>query len=130
MNQDLLTNRQTWLAPLAGYTDRAFRMICKEFDADVLVSEMVSAEGLIRDSRHTLDYVLFSGMERPFGVQLFGSNPLSMARAAEFLLPYQPDFIDINMGCPVKKVVRSGSGSALMRTPELASQIVKQAKEA
>jgi nifR3 family TIM-barrel protein len=89
---------------------------------------MVSADGLIRDKQKTLDYILFSNYERPYGVQIFGSDPRVMAQAAQSLLPYQPDFIDINMGCPVKKVVRRGAGSALMQTPELASEIVQAVK--
>ena len=114
-----------YLAPLAGYTDRSFRTLCKDWGANYLVSEMVSADGLIRDKQKTLDYILFSNYERPYGVQIFGSDPQVMAQAAQSLLPYQPDFIDINMGCPVKKVVRRGAGSALMQTPELASEIVQ-----
>lgn len=119
-----------WLAPLAGYTDQAFRRICKEHGADVLVSEMVSADGLIRDSKRTIAYLHFLDCERPFGVQLFGSDPLVMAKAAEFVMPWKPDFIDINMGCPVKKVVRRNSGSALMQSPDIASAIVKEVKRA
>ncbi|MCK9557168.1 MAG: tRNA dihydrouridine synthase DusB [Candidatus Cloacimonetes bacterium] len=117
-----------YLAPLAGYTDRAFRELCKDWQADYLLSEMVSADGLIRDQKRTLAFVLFSDKERPYGVQIFGSNPLVMARAAEALLPYKPDFIDINMGCPVKKVVKRGAGSALMQAPTQASEIVKAVK--
>jgi nifR3 family TIM-barrel protein len=125
-----LTSNKLWLAPLAGYTDQAFRRICKEHGADILVSEMVSADGLIRDSKRTIQYVEFLEEERPFGVQIFGSDPLVMAKAAEFLIPYKPDFIDINMGCPVKKVVRRNSGSALMKDPELAASIVRETKTA
>ncbi len=125
-----LTSNKLWLAPLAGYTDQAFRRICKEHGADVLVSEMVSADGLIRDSKRTIQYVEFLEAERPFGVQIFGSDPRVLARAAEILIPYKPDFIDINMGCPVKKVVRRNSGSALMKDPELAASIVRETKAA
>jgi len=130
MQIDHLIKRKLWLAPLAGYTDQAFRRICKDYAADVLVSEMVSADGLIRDSGKTLHYVLFTPCERPFGVQLFGSDPLTIAKAAEFLIPYSPDFIDINMGCPVKKVIRRGAGSALMREPQNAAKIVLETKKA
>lgn len=117
-----------FLAPLAGYTDQAFRTLCKLYGADFLVSEMVSADGLTRDSAKTIRYVLFQEIERPFGVQIFGSNPLVMAKAAEFLLDYKPDFIDINMGCPVKKVIQRGAGSALMQNPVIASAIVREVK--
>lgn len=125
----LITDK-LWLAPLAGYTDQGFRRIVKDWDADILVSEMVSSDGLVRDSRKTIQYILFTESERPYGVQLFGSNALIMAKAVEFCLQFSPDFIDLNMGCPVKKVVKRGSGSALMQTPELASSIVREAVKA
>ncbi len=119
-----------FLAPLAGYTDQAFRMLCKDSGAEVLVSEMVSADGLTRDSAKTIKYIIFEDVERPFGIQIFGNDPLVMAKAAEFLLSYAPDFIDVNMGCPVKKVIRRGAGSALMQTPLLAESIVREIKRA
>lgn len=125
-----LIDKKLWLAPLAGYTDQGFRRTAKDWGVDVLVSEMVSADGLIRDSRKTIDYLLFTESERPFGIQIFGSNALIMAQAAEFCLRFSPDFIDINMGCPVKKVVKRGAGSALMRNPEIASHIVRECKSA
>lgn len=119
-----------YLAPLAGYTDQAFRKLCKDWGADYLVSEMVSADGLIRDSRKTEAFIQFSESERPFGVQLFGSDPLTMAKAAEATLHFLPDFIDLNMGCPVKKVVKRGAGSALMKDPERAGSIVREVHKA
>lgn len=125
-----LTDAKLWLAPLAGFTDQGFRRLAKDFGADVLVSEMVSADGLIRDSRRTIDYIRFTPGERPYGVQLFGSDPLTIAKAAEFCLSFEPDFIDINMGCPVKKVIKRGAGSALMRDPERAARIVRETKSA
>jgi nifR3 family TIM-barrel protein len=117
-----------YLAPLAGYTDRAFRNLCKDWGVDYLVSEMVSADGLIRDKAKTVDFICFDERERPYGVQIFGSDPATMAGAAESLLSFKPDFIDINMGCPVKKVIKRGAGSALMQNPENASAIVKAVK--
>ncbi len=119
-----------YLAPLAGYTDAAFRRLCKDWGVDYLVSEMVSADGLIRDSRKTIDFIRFSEYERPFVIQLFGSDPSVMAKAAEFLIPMNPDWIDINMGCPVKKVVRRGAGSALMKDVPRAVEMVKEVKRA
>jgi len=119
-----------YLAPLAGYTDAAFRSLCKDWGVDYLVSEMVSADGLIRDSRKTIDFIRFSEYERPFVIQLFGSDPSVMAKAAEFLIPMNPDWIDINMGCPVKKVVRRGAGSALMKDVPRAVEMVKEVKKA
>ncbi len=119
-----------YLAPLAGYTDQAFRRLCKDWQADYLVSEMVSADGIVRNQPNTMCYAEFSEYERPFFIQIFGFDPLIMAKAAEKLLPLKPDFIDINMGCPVKKVVKRGSGSALMKDPERASIMVKEVKRA
>lgn len=115
---------------MAGYTDQAFRQVCKHFGAEVMLSEMVSADGIIRDSAKTIKYISFDDSERPYGVQIFGNDPLVMAKAAEFLIPFKPDFVDINMGCPVKKVIRRGSGSALMQTPLLAERIVAEVKNA
>lgn len=123
-----LTESKLWLAPLAGFTDQGFRRLAKDFGADVLVSEMVSADGLIRDSRRTIEYIKFTPGERPYGIQLFGSDPLTIAKAAEFCLSFEPDFIDINMGCPVKKVIKRGAGSALMRDPSRAAAIVKETR--
>ena len=120
-----LSKNKLWLAPLAGVTDRAFRTICKEKGADILVSEMVSADGLVYAKAKSLEYAKFSEEERPFGIQIFGDDPDIMARGAEIILQEKPDFIDLNMGCPVKKVVKRGAGSALMKTPQLAAEIVR-----
>ena len=125
-----LTCSKLWLAPLAGYTDSAFRQLCKLHGAEILVSEMVSADGLIRDSKKTIQFIRFEEAERPFGIQIFGSEPDVMARGAEFCLRFKPDFIDINMGCPVKKVVRRGAGSALMNDLQRAAEIVKKVNAA
>jgi tRNA-dihydrouridine synthase B len=124
-----LTNKKLWLAPLAGYTDSAFRRICLDWGADAVVSEMVSADGIIHKQRQTLSYLEFRDSERPFGVQLFGHDPLIMAKAAEIVLNYQPDFIDINMGCPVKKVLNRGAGGALMNDMPRAVEIVKEVRK-
>ena len=123
-----LTDHRGWLAPLAGYTDQAFRNLCKQRGAEVLVSEMVSADGLSRGQQRTRQFTLFEEAERPFGIQLFGSDPLVLAKAAELCLAWHPDFIDLNMGCPVKKVVKRGAGAALMRTPVLAAEIVREVR--
>lgn len=119
-----------YLAPLAGYTDQACRILCKDWAVDYLVSEMVSADGLIRDSRKTIEFMRFTDYERPFVVQLFGSEPSVLAKAAEFLLEMKPDWVDINMGCPVKKVIKRGAGSALMKDPPRAEAIVREVKAA
>ena len=123
-----LTDSKLWLAPLAGHTDNAFRTICKLCGADVMVTEMVSSDGLIFNHDKSIGYAGFSEIQHPIGIQLFGNDPLIMAKATEVVLEKQPDFIDINMGCPVKKVVKKGAGSALMKTPKIAEQIVKEVK--
>ncbi len=124
-----LTNKKIWLAPLAGLTDNSFRTICKKMGADVVVSEMISADGLFFNKRRSIKYVEFSDFQRPFGIQLFGSEPEIMVKAAEIVLEKKPDFIDLNMGCPVRKVVKRGAGSALMRNPETAVEIVRGMKK-
>jgi len=124
-----LTKNTLWLAPLAGFTDYAFRMVCKDQGADVIVSEMVSADGLAYDSDKTLVYMRFNEAQRPFGIQLFGNVPAIMARAAQRAAQENPDFIDINMGCPVKKVIGRQAGCGLMREPKIAYDIVKAVKE-
>ncbi len=103
------------LAPLAGWTDSVFRRICKEFGVGLIYTEMASADALVRNRKRTLDICRFSPEERPIGVQLFGAEAETMAAAAKIVAELEPDFIDINFGCPAKKVVRRGGGSALMR---------------
>jgi len=124
-----LTKQKIWLAPLAGFTDIAFRTICKKCGADVVVSEMVSADGLVHNKEKSLKYLDFTDFQRPYGIQLFGSDPVIMAKGTEITLEMKPDFIDVNMGCPVKKVIKRGAGSALMNSPELAENIIKEIKK-
>ena len=123
-----LTNKKVWLAPLAGITDNPFRAICKECGADVVVSEMVSVDGLLYNKDRSLEYAKFEDSQRPFGIQLFGSDPDIFKKAMNIALTKNPDFIDINMGCPVKKVIKRGAGSALMTTPDIAAKIVSETK--
>ncbi|MCI0515491.1 tRNA dihydrouridine synthase DusB [candidate division KSB1 bacterium] len=113
------------LAPLAGISDSPFRSICREFGAGLVFTEMVSADGLVRGNQHTWRYLYFEPAERPIGIQLFGNNPESMARAAEIVSQLQPDFIDINMGCPVPKVIKHGAGAALLKDLPLIEKIVR-----
>ncbi|MFZ5517140.1 MAG: tRNA dihydrouridine synthase DusB [Candidatus Zhuqueibacterota bacterium] len=103
------------LAPLAGITDSPFRAICREKGAALVFTEMISADGIVQQNKRTLDYLYFREQERPIGFQLFGSDPSIMARAVEIVLSHSPDFIDINYGCPVKKVVKRNAGSALLQ---------------
>ena len=123
-----LTVKKIWLAPLAGFTDNAFRKICKQNGADVIVSEMVSADGIFFDKNRSISYTDSDESQRPFGIQLFGSEPKIMAKAAEIILKKKPDFIDVNMGCPIKKVIKRGAGSALMKTPDKAEAIIREMK--
>lgn len=118
------------LAPMAGVADRAFRELCVSFGASYVVSEMVSAKGLEYHNQKTGELMELSGIERPAGIQLFGSDPQTMARAAASAMSCSPDIIDINMGCPAPKVANNGCGSALMKTPELCGRIVEAVKAA
>lgn len=118
------------LAPMAGVTDRAFRELCIEFGAAYVVSEMVSAKGIIYNNKNTSELMKLSERERPALIQLFGDDPKVMAQAAKKALEYKPFAIDINMGCPVMKVISNGCGSALMKNPKLCADIVKSIKDA
>jgi tRNA-dihydrouridine synthase B len=113
------------MAPMAGITNRPFRLIVKQFGAAMVTSEMVSAMGLIKGQNKTLDYLRSDPDERPFCVQLFGSDPDVMAKAAEKVIQAGADVIDINMGCPARKVVKTGSGGALLLDWRKAERIVR-----
>ena len=117
-------------APMAGVADRAFRELCMEFGAGYCVSEMVSSKGIAYNSKKSAELMLISDKERPCAVQLFGTEPDTMAQAAVFALNYKPEVIDINMGCPAPKISGGGSGAALMRDPELCGRIVKAVSKA
>src|SRR5438067_2805034 len=112
-----------YLAPMAGVSDKIFRQLCQEHGAGVLTTEFVSAEGIFRRNERTQEYLDFDQIERPIGVQLFGANAEHMAEAAKQVVDWvQPDFIDLNFGCPVNKVVCKNGGSALLKDcPTLAS---------
>jgi len=119
-----------YLAPMAGVTDVVFRRLCKELGADVMVTEFVSAEGILQADERTRKYTDFDDEQRPVGVQLFGADGIRMGEAARKIIDWkQPDFIDINFGCPVNKVVSKNGGSSLLRDCPLlasvASNIVK-----
>jgi len=104
-----------FLAPMEEVTNSAFRKICKEMGADFLVSEFVSSEALIRDVQKSFDKMMFDDSERPFGIQIFGHDEKSLVQAALVAEEKHPDFIDINWGCPVKKVVNKGAGAAMLK---------------
>ncbi len=112
------------LAPMAGVTDLPFRLLAKEMGCSLLYSEMVSDKGLLHNNCHTLDMLRVDDRERPVAVQIFGSEPAAMAAAARIVARAGADIIDINMGCPTPKIVKNGEGSALMRRPELARDIL------
>ena len=113
------------LGPMAGVTDMPFRMICKEFGADLLYTEMISAKGIYYKNKNTEPLWQIDDTEHPVALQLFGSEPELMADMAEQIEYRNFDILDINMGCPVPKVVNNGEGSALMKNPELAAKIVR-----
>ncbi len=115
------------LAPMAGVTDQPFRLLVKEQGCGLLVSEMVSCKGLLYNNQKTKELLHFERQERPFAVQLFGADPDEMGQAAAIVETFGPDMIDINMGCPVPKVVNNGEGSALLKQPALIEKIVAQA---
>ncbi|MGJ8676351.1 MAG: tRNA dihydrouridine synthase DusB [Akkermansiaceae bacterium] len=113
-----------YLAPMAGVTDIVFRSICKELGADVMVTEFVSAEGIIRQDDRTRKYTEFTEGQRPCGVQIFGGDGERMGEAARKIIDWkQPDFIDINFGCPVNKVVSKNGGSSLLKDCGLVSGV-------
>lgn len=122
--------RTAAVAPMAGVADRAYRVMCKRYGAAYVVSEMVSAKGICYSDRKTAQLCTVTDEERPMAVQLFGSEPDFMARAVEIVLGFNPDIIDINMGCPVPKVIGTGAGSALMRDIPLAASVIEAAVKA
>ncbi|MBX4261801.1 tRNA dihydrouridine synthase DusB [Clostridium estertheticum] len=119
-----------FLAPMAGITDIAFRGLCKELGCGLLYSEMVSAKGMYYGSSNTQSLMRISSEEKPVAIQIFGNDPKIMASACE-IFNTRDDIciVDVNMGCPVHKIVKNGEGSALMKNPKLAAQIIKEMKK-
>lgn len=118
------------LAPMAGVADRAFRELCRSYGAAYAVSEMISSKGVSMGDRKSKALMQLSPAERPAGVQIFGSDPEIMASSVESVLSVEPQFIDINMGCPAPKIAGNGGGASLMRDPVLAEKIVAAVKKA
>lgn len=120
------------LAPMEGVTDAPFRHVCKEQGADIVYSEFISSDGLIRDAVKSIRKLGFEENERPFGVQIFGNNVAPMVEAARYAERYNPDIIDINFGCPVKKVASKGAGSGILnnipKMIEITEAVVKAVK--
>jgi nifR3 family TIM-barrel protein len=116
---------------MAGVTDTIFRQLCKEQGADVMVTEFVSAEGIFRRNERTMEYLEFVEAERPLGVQLFGGDPAHLGEAARMVADWkQPDFIDLNFGCPVNKVVSKNGGSSLLRDCPLLERVARAVVQA
>lgn len=116
-----------FLAPQAGVSESPFRRLCRRFGADVVVSEFVSADGICQGNERTREYLRFDEEERPIGVQIFGSDPGTMGEAAGLVTDlFAPDFIDINFGCPVKKVVKRNGGSGCLRDLDLVQDIIRE----
>jgi len=123
--KNLLIDHPVLLAPLAGITDSVFRQLAREYGAGLVFTEMISAQGLIHAGVKTFQMMEFTRQERPIGVQLFGSDPEAMARATEIANREQPDLIDLNFGCPARKVVGHHAGSALLKDLALLERIVR-----
>lgn len=120
-----------FLAPMAGVTNTVFRRICRAEGAEILTSEFVSADGILHRNQRTREFLEFDPSERPFGVQLFGSEPDHLARAAIEVMEWvEPDFLDLNFGCPVNKVVCRCGGSALLRDLPLLETVARAVVQA
>ncbi len=115
-----------YLAPMAGVSESPFRRLCRRFGADVVVTEFLSAEGIRRENPATIHKLRFGPEEHPIGVQIFGADPAAMGEAAAFVTDvFQPDFVDINFGCPVKKVVRRNGGSGCLKDLNLVEDVIR-----
>ncbi|HMH83701.1 MAG TPA: tRNA dihydrouridine synthase DusB [Gemmatimonadales bacterium] len=120
-----------FLAPMSGVSESPFRLLCRRFGADVVVSEFISAVGVARGVEHLLEDMRFEAVERPIGIQLYGADATIMARAASMVTETcKPDFIDINFGCPVKKVVRNNGGSGCLKDLGLVQAILRAVRAA
>ncbi len=114
------------LAPMAGVSESPFRQICRRMGADIVISEFLSSEAIRRRIRNTLEGAEFEEMERPIGIQIYGADPRAMAEATALITEeYRPEFIDINFGCPVKKVVHRNGGSGCLRDLDLVTRIIR-----
>lgn len=116
---------KVFLSPMAGVTDLPFRLICKEQDCGMLYTEMVNSKALCYDDQNTKKMLKIENEEHPVAIQIFGSDPEFMGGAARILNEYPNEILDINMGCPAPKVVKNGDGSALLKNPKLASEVLK-----
>jgi nifR3 family TIM-barrel protein len=126
----LTLENNTILAPLAGITNLPFRLLAKEAGCGMVCSEMISSHGLVYKSEKTLKMLDSTPEEKPLSIQLFGAKPDIMAEAAAIVESSGADVVDINFGCSVRKIIKTGSGAALMRTPELAEDLLKAVRRA
>ena len=128
----ILNNFPVALAPMEDISDPPFRYLCAKYGADFFITEFISSEGLIREVEKSLKKAEIKDYERPIGVQIFGNNPESMAKAAQVAEQMHPDFIDLNFGCPVKKIAGKGAGAGLLNNIplliEIAEKVVKAVK--
>ncbi|MEQ8202779.1 MAG: tRNA dihydrouridine synthase DusB [Smithellaceae bacterium] len=121
---------KAFLAPLAGISNLPFRLIARSFGCALAYTEMVSANGLVRNTEKTFEYLQSCAEDKPLGIQIFGAEPQLLARAACIACEHGADLIDINMGCPVKKVIKTGAGAMLMKDPGAVGRIVAAVKKA
>lgn len=119
-----------FLAPMEDVTDIGFRLLCKQFGADMVYTEFVSSDALIRDVKRTLEKITISPDERPVAIQIYGNDPDAMIDAAQICEEANPDIIDINFGCPAKKVAGRGAGSGMLRTPDMMLEITEKVVKA
>ncbi|MDD2313706.1 MAG: tRNA dihydrouridine synthase DusB [Proteiniphilum sp.] len=122
--------RPVFLAPMEDVTDIGFRLLCRQFGADMVYTEFISSDALIRDIKKTKRKIFFSEEERPIGTQIYGSDPDAMVEAARICEEADPDLIDINFGCPVRKIAGKGAGSGMMRTPDVMLDITRKVVKA
>ena len=122
--------RPVFLAPMEDVTDVGFRLLCRQFGADMVYTEFISSDALIREIKKTKKKILFSEEERPLGIQIYGSDPDTMVEAAKICEDANPDIIDINFGCPVRKIAGKGAGSGVMKTPHIMLDITEKVVKA
>lgn len=122
---NVIIDKTAALAPMASVADRAYRTLCRQYHASYVVSEMISCKGLVYGDKKTAELCRVTDEERPMALQIFGEEPEYMKRAVNLIQKYTPSIIDINMGCPVPKIAGNGAGSALMKEPKLASEIIR-----
>ena len=124
------SDQPVFLAPMEDVTDMDFRLLCKQFGADMVYTEFVSSDALIRHVNKTKEKLTICDAERPVAIQIYGREVDAMVEAARICEEAQPDIIDINFGCPVKKVAGKGAGSGMMKTPDLMVEITREVVKA